>query len=125
MSHPNVGASAGPFRDQITSEKVRMFCQSLGMPERNTLPPTYLTVFRKGEFELFQKLGIPLSQILHTDQTYEFLVPIQIGDEVEFKTEVTQVLEKAKMQFLSFETEFKVENRAVAKAISTIVVRGL
>lgn len=35
------------------------------------IPPTYSTLFRKGEFELLDKIGIQLTQVLHGEQTYE------------------------------------------------------
>src|SRR5277367_2370359 len=72
-------------------------------------PPTFMTVLRSGEFQLFEGLGIPLSALLHAEQTYTYAEPIRAGDEVEFETKISQALSKkgskGEMHFLTLETE--------------------
>jgi hypothetical protein len=91
-----------------------------------------LTVFRKGEFDLFQSLGVELARVLHAEQEYQYENTIEAGDHVSFETSLTQVLEKggssARMQFLTFETEVDAERKSkmvrIGKSKTTIVVRG-
>ncbi len=128
----DVGKAVGPYHDEVTSEKIKEFCRAIGSSELHEAPPTFLTVFRKGEFELFQKLGFDLSQVLHAEQEYQYDTPVLAGDRIEFKTALTHVLEKdgarSFMQFLTFETEFQVERDSsllkIGKSKTTIVIRG-
>jgi hypothetical protein len=127
-----VGKVAGPFREAVSRERIELFCQAAGACHEGVAPPTFFTVFRKGEFDLLQSLGLSLAQVLHADQEYEYEAPVLAGDFVHFQTTLTHVLEKQRadsfMQFLTFETELKAERASeiviVGKAKSTIVVRG-
>ena len=122
-----VGKQAGPYREKVSAEKIAEFCKALGVPALNHAPPTFLTVFRRGEFELFKKLGLDLSNVLHAEQEYQYESALEAGDEVEFKTALIQVLEKqtpkASLQFLSFETEIHTEKGKIGKAITQVVIR--
>jgi hypothetical protein len=127
-----LGRKVGPYQDKVTGNRILAFCRAIGVQNCDVAPPTFLTVFRKGEFDLFQLLGIELSRILHAEQEYQYENPIQSGDTVHFETVVTHVLEKqgssSKMQFLTFETEFHSERGPqkfrVGKSKTTIVVKG-
>lgn len=127
-----LGRKVGPYQDEVTANRILAFCQAIGIKNCEVAPPTFLTVFRKGEFELFQLLGIELSRILHAEQEYQYENAIRPGDKVQFETAVTQILEKQgssyKMQFLTFETEFHSERGPqkfrVGKSKTTIVVKG-
>ena len=106
-----IGKVVGPYYDLVSQERITAFCRAVGTEEGFFAPPTFLTVFRKGEFELFQLLGIDLSHVLHAEQEYQYDCLIQAGDQIEFETVVLNVLEKQGstgfMQFLTFETRFK------------------
>lgn len=107
---------------------MKAFAQAVGAREREEAPPTFITVGRKGEFELLQRFGIPLSRVLHGEQEYQYLKPIRPGDSVEYVTRLANVLEKrgsnAFMQFLIFETEFTVRGEVVSRAKTNIIHRG-
>jgi hypothetical protein len=127
-----IGKKVGPYQDDVTAHRISSFCKAVGAEENGIAPPTFLTLFRKGEFELFQYLGLELSHVLHAEQEYQYEEGIQPGDRIHFETVLTQVLEKqsssSKMQFLSFETHIQAERRSkiwrVGKSKTTIVVRG-
>ena len=126
-----VGMRSGPYRDEVTPNRILAFCQALGIPEGHTAPPTFLTLFRRGEFDLFQKLGIDLARILHAEQEYRYENSIQAGDGIRFETTIANVLEKQgssyHMQFIIFETEVHAERNSqtlrVGKTKTTVVVR--
>ena len=139
-NHPNrklislkeqIGVCSATHQEEISSERIAAFCRAVGFPVSSVSPPTFLTVFRRGEFELLQKLGLNLSNALHADQHYEYIEPIRAGDRIQFETHVSQVLEKnspkQNMQFLTLETPIqKVTDQGiilVAKAVSTLVFR--
>ncbi len=126
-----VGLKSGSYRDDITVERIAAFCRAVGSEVSKVAPPTFMTIFRRGEFDLFSTLGIELSKVLHAEQDYQYSNPIQAGDCITFETEVLTVLEKqgstASMQFITFETQLTAERGsrklAIGKAKSTIVIR--
>lgn len=125
-----IGSLSATYHDHAHQDNVKAFAEGLGlstMPQ--SLPPTYLTRCRRGEFELFNQLGIPLSQVLHADQEYEFFTEINIGDKLSYQTEFTHFNHKsgssAALYFLTFETRLNrnAEAQASALARTVIVVR--
>jgi hypothetical protein len=127
----HVGQRSDTYHDEITPQRIAQFCRAVGIPESSVAPPTFLTVFRKGEFDLFQKMGIQLARVLHAEQEYQYENPIRSGDCMQFQTTVSNILEKkgstASMQFITLETLFHVTRDsvqlAVGKSKTTIVIR--
>ncbi len=127
-----IGQEAGPYSEKVTQERIIAFCRAVGSVDERSAPPTFLTIFRKGEFDLFQKLGFDLAQVLHAEQEYAYEGLILAGDTIEFKTGLTQVLEKqtrgAFLQFLTFETAFfalrGTELIRMGHSKTKIVIRG-
>lgn len=137
MSARDPQAVAGPFRETITEGQVARFCESTGFsPElraRIGVPPTFITRYRTGEFELFEKLGVPLSSVLHAEQGYDYRAPIEVGDQIEYTTQVANIVEKnaggRHMKFLTLVSEFSCRRGernigVVAVAKTVVVVRG-
>lgn len=98
-------------------------------PLSSVAVPTIFTRFREGEFELLERMGIALPQVLHAEQTYEMLEVLHPAEEVSFKTSLASVFEKkgkgSNMAFLVFETEFirTLDSQTIARAKSTMVYR--
>jgi hypothetical protein len=100
-------------------------------PISSSAVPTIFTLFRQGEFEIMNALGIQLKQVLHAEQVYEMLAPLSPSEEITFTTRLASVVEKksktANLAFMAFETEFvrTSDGVSVAKARSTMVYREL
>lgn len=131
-----IGTRSGSHTEVVTAERIKAFCQAVGVSQYDEAPPTFLTVFRRGEFEMLQTLGLELANALHADQQYDIIQPIRAGNQIRFETEVSQVLEKVStkqnMQFLTLETQFHLiaQNPAdapklIGKSISTLVFREI
>ncbi len=118
----------GPFQEEVTEKMLKAFCSAVGAEYTGEAPPTYMTRYRQGEFELLQKNGVPLTSILHGEQEYEYFAPIKPGMKVEYETKITKSHEKkgssGSMHFLVFETSVKESGKALGLAKTTIVVRG-
>ena len=113
---------------EVTQEKISAFCHAVGAQSDSVAPPTYFTVCRQGEFELFEALGVPLAHVLHADQEYTYEGDVCAGDVVVFQTTVVSDLEKKNgaLRFISFETHF-VSGRDQSKlgtGKTTVVIRG-
>ena len=125
------GRGVGPYREHVSQDRISAFCTAVGARVDTQAPPTFFTVFRKGEFELFKELGIELARVLHAEQEYHLEGRVRAGDEVEFETTLVHVFEKqsklGQMHFLTFETRFLVERELIMQSIgtakTTIVVR--
>ena len=122
----------GPFTEVVDVARVARFQISVEDSNIQDVPPTFLTVFRKPEFDLFQSLGVELKRVLHAEQEYRFERPLKIGEELTYQCRLANVLEKKGAQsFLSFlviETEFFSGHEAgtqarVAFSKTTVVVR--
>jgi hypothetical protein len=85
-----------------------------------------MTVFRKGEFEVFDLLGLKLESVLHAEQIYQYESDIRVGDEIEFQTQLSHVLEKkgGALSFLTLETKFNTGPRQIGSSRTTIVVKA-
>lgn len=133
-----VGQKSGPYREVMTLARIADFGRAIGMTHGTdswvvgTAPATLMTIFRKGEFDLFQKLQIPLSKVLHAEQEYLYENSIEPEDRISYETVLSQVLEKggahkASIQFLVFETRVQAERDSRSVPIgtgkTTIVVR--
>jgi hypothetical protein len=129
-----IGEKAGPLRLKIDADLISRFRLATGasVGPKDVAPPTFMTVLRSGEFELFKRMGVPLSALLHAEQTYTYAEPIRAGDELEFATRLSQALSKrgtkGEMHFLTLETDvaaLRPSGRVpVGTCRSVIVVRG-
>jgi hypothetical protein len=125
-----IGEKAGPYSEEVTPARVEAFAKAVGAPLDGSVPPTYPTRFRKGEFELSETLGLPLSRVLHAEQAYEYVSPIEIGDTVTFETTLARAVEKSgssgSMTFVVLETRVRAAatGKECAVGCTTIVVRG-
>lgn len=135
----HVGMRSGVYRDKITPERISAFCSAIGLSKVSTnvegtfvAPPTFMTVFRKGEFDLFQQLGIDLASILHAQQEYQYERSICSGDAILFETTLSNVLEKkgssSQLQFITVETHVQAETasgvQSVGRSTTSVVVRN-
>ena len=127
LSESSIGTSVGPFEEDVTASRIRAFIQAVGGRESDIAPPTFLTIFRKGEFALLNDLGIPLSSILHGEQEFFNLKPIMAGDRLRYSTRLAEMVDKKRMRLLTFETQAEAlrgkETVSVGTSRTVIVVR--
>ena len=97
----------------VVAEPSRLeeFNRAICAKDRGVAPPTFLTSAREGEFGLLEKLGVPLKRLLHAEQEYRYLTPVLPGDEIVYRTRLSDVMEKrggtGGMVFFILETAFK------------------
>lgn len=102
------GERHGPLREKITAQRIAAFRGAIGAKAGESAPPTFMTLLRGGEFELMKRFGIQLKNVLHAEQTYRYKDQIRAGDELEYETVLSNVLEKrgkSAMHFMTFDTE--------------------
>ena len=126
--HQFVGEKSGTYHEKIDAETVASFRKVVGA-SGDDVPPTYITRLRQGEFAICERLRIPLSRVLHGEQTYEYLAPLRVGMSLEFETKISNAFEKkgasAHLSFFILETEVRDESKTrVALVKTTFIVRG-
>jgi hypothetical protein len=123
----HVGEQSSRHEETADAERVEAFRQAVGALGQG-VPPTYVTRCRVGEFELMQKLGIQLNQLLHGEQEYSYEADIEVGDQLSYTTRLAEVLEKRELKFLVFETEIEAARSGrkarAAVARTTVILRG-
>ena len=138
---PFIGQKSDTYEERVDSDRIKRFCAAIGRPvllgsdKVLEAPPTYLTLFRRGEFELFEKLGLELRQILHAEQEYFYQGKLLANDEVRFETQIVTAhskksadAAKPSLHFLTLETTIEATREGtkvgqVATSKTTIVVR--
>jgi hypothetical protein len=121
------GAKSRVYKESVSRERLEKFCRAVGQKGQALVaPPTFMTVFRKGEFEVFDLLGLKLEGVLHAEQIYQYESDIQVGDDIEFQTQLSHVLEKkgGALSFLTLETKFNSGSRTIGSSRTTIIVKG-
>jgi hypothetical protein len=122
------GAQSRVYTETVSRERLEKFCRAIGQKARTDIvaPPTFMTVFRKGEFEIFDLLELKLESVLHAEQIYQYESDIRVGDEVQFQTQLSHVLEKkgGALSFLTLETKFSSAQRAIGSSRTTIIVKA-
>ena len=126
MSKPEKGHKSKCFTEPVTQARIDSFASAIGARSREEAPPTFMTVFRQGEFQILQECEVPLSSLLHAEQTYEYRGAIRAGDDVQYETVLSNLLEKqgsaGKMQFFTFETSVRSERAGDLGIARTLIV---
>ena len=87
----------------------------------NHFPPTYPTVFRKAEFDFLDRFEVDMRLLLHVDQEYIYLVPLQLGDPLTVTTRVGEVKERRGMYFVTLHTDFVSRGEAKVRSNTTLL----
>lgn len=126
-----VGKKSSRRQYAVTEAKLRELCAAVGAKYRGEAPPTFMTILRHGEFELWDRLGVELSSVLHADQEYEYEGPILPDDRLEYETVMSKAFEKqgsaGAMRFMIFDTDVYAVRSGAAVRVgtgrTTVIVR--
>ena len=116
------GKKVGPFSFEITQPHLERFNEVVCSSHSTQFPPTLMTIGQQGVFKLLEELKIPLSEVLHGEQEYEYGTAVPVaGDKVEYECEIKKVTVKGrtrKMVFLLFESSYRIPKSGDLIAIS-------
>lgn len=126
----------------VTEESIRNFADAIGDPHpmyRDAVaaaaaghasivaPPTFpIVVTMSAMDESFHdpNLGMDYAHMVHSDQKFEYVRPIQVGDELVVVTVIEDIRALAGNDFATFRTEVSSGGELVCTAWSKLVVRG-
>jgi hypothetical protein len=123
-----------PFTFTIEKGKVREFAMAIGdnhpaYLKGEQVPPTFATVIDMWGgldfFELVNLLELQPEKVLHGEQEYEYLGPLQVGQTLTVEAKVVERLAKAGMTFIKLETTYSNEQGEVLLiGRSTVIERS-
>ncbi len=120
------GKTYGPVVFVLQEERVRAFRDLFGGPAG--VPPTFLTA---AEFALFPQimgdpaLALDFRRVVHGSQEFEFLRPLQVGEELEVSARIASIRHKGGTGFLNVEMTMRGgDGLPAAVARSTMIERG-
>ena len=126
----------------VTQEHIASFANAIGDPNpiyfdevsaqklgHKTVcaPPTFpISVSMKAMEDSFHdpRLNMDYSRIVHSDQRFEYVRPIQVGDELVVRTVVEEIKALGNNDMATFRTEVYSKNELVVTGWSKLVVRG-
>lgn len=105
-----IGIRSSIFKESIEESDIIRFCKMMGAPRRDEVPMCFLAkVIWGSEMDLFDRLEIKLTNVLHGEQEFGFIRPLKPGMKVEVETVLQNGTEKrggsGAMFFLVFETK--------------------
>ena len=111
----------------ITAESVEAFRHATGTRHlpAGQVPLTYVTLFRAAEFEFVDRLTVSDQAVLHAEQEYRMVAPLQVGDEPLVSTSVKSLRSRAGMTFLVMESTISCSGQIKLESTTTFVIREL
>ncbi len=111
--------------EAVSTESMDALTRATRSTHVRTMPPTFPTIYRWGEFEWMARLGYDLRNLLHTEQEYEYLAPLVIGEKPKITTSLKNNKVKAGMCFLSVESVIVSGGRIAVRVLSSFVIKGV
>lgn len=112
----------------VEAKDIEAFRKATYSEAAGGIPLTFVTRFRRTEFEWLGRLNINLADVLHTEQEYEFFGNFTIGDELKMITRIASYRERKvgskKMLFVAIRGELKKDDNIVVLCRSSFVVRS-
>ncbi len=124
-----IGQESSLHRARLERAAIEAFGKSVSWELPGEVPPSFLTRFREGEFELLVRLGVELQQVLHAEQEYRWLAPLKMDSELDHRARLADVLSKGgkggRLTFLKFDSEYldPVTTRALVQSRTVMVIR--
>ncbi len=110
--------------EPVTRQSILRFVEATHSEHCADNPLTFPTIFRTTEFQWLERLKVDLRELLHTDQEYEYLSPIQVGDVPTVHTRISDYKERKGMRFVVLESEVRCADRVALIARSSFVLRS-
>jgi acyl dehydratase len=115
-----IGEDNPVFRDAETAK-------SQGFGELVS-PPTFVTVLQiltSGQVVLDQELALNYALVVHAEQEYEWLRPIQVGDVLAATPRIADIYSKGSNEFVVIESDVKDQSGATVVVMrTTLLSRG-
>ena len=139
-----IGITTAPTRIAVDAWRVKLFCQATGEASpvywdeaaaraaghrSCPVPPTFLKALESehcSSATLLKMLQVSVGKVLHAEQSFEYTLPVHVGDEVEITRSVTDLYDKrgGALSFIVVQTHYRVGAQDAASSVQTILVRN-
>jgi acyl dehydratase len=141
-----IGMTFVPTHARVEPGRLRFFLDTLGETNpvyrdrepgkeagfaERPIPPTYLSCLElmdsEKPFEMLEALKIDISRTLHGEQKFVYRAPVYVGDELTFRSSVTDVQQKKGGALTVVDVTTRVANQrgeTVADCVCVLVVRN-
>jgi acyl dehydratase len=138
------GYTTQPSTVRVDGWRVQLFCQAIG--ETNPIhwepsaahaagfsgcpiPSTFLKALESEHFSsaaLLRVLEVSVGKVLHAEQSFDYLRPVYVGDQVTITRTITDLYDKREgaMSFIVVHTDYRVNSVAVGSSVQTIMIRN-
>ena len=140
----HIGFSTAPSIVTVDAWRVQLFCQAIGSTNAAhwslaaarqagfsacPVPPTFLKAVETDHFTsaaILKLIDVPMHSVLHAEQSFDYLEPVYVGDEITVKRCIADIYDKREglLSFIVVDTEFWRKDTKVCKSRQTIVVRN-
>jgi acyl dehydratase len=141
-----IGMTFRPTQARVEPGRLRFFLETLG--ETNPvycddeaaraagfagrpIPPTYLfcleMIDNDERFAILKALDVDIGRVLHGEQTFVYRAPVLVGDELTFRSRITDVRQKKGGALTMIDITSEVTNQRgepVADLVRVVVVRN-
>jgi len=133
MNHDMIGHVYPPSKPYlVTSEKISAFVKALSdtnpaYADGTVAPPTFPIVVTMNAMDTAfhdPALQLDYSRLVHSDQKFEYLRPIRVGDELTVAASVEEIKPLGTNEIATFKTDVFSGDELVVTGWSKIVVRG-
>ncbi len=87
------------------------------------IPLTFVTHFRRAEFNWLDRLKVNMRHLLHTDQAYEYVTPLKVGDKLVVTTKLVDIKERRGLKFVDLESRVMADKELRNICLTTFIVR--
>ena len=109
--------------EPISSERMAKLREVTYAQSDGVFPPTFPTIFRKGEFAWLDQQEMKLKNLLHTEQEYEYLRPLEPGKTPKVVTRLKTKRARRGLIFFTLESEISIDGEVAVRSRSMFVVR--
>ena len=124
-----IGWQSEASKSVVEEGQVRRFCQAIGDDNprwREEAPPTFVVALASDTPQIPEALAYGKGWLNGGDR-FEYLEPIRVGDEIQFRTVLVDAYEKrgssGNLLFLIFETEFQNQDGRTAVRVRGTRIR--
>jgi N-terminal half of MaoC dehydratase len=111
----------------ISREDLEAFTKATLTEHSRAIPLTFPTTFRRPEFQWLDRLKVDMHQLLHTDQEYEYLKPLEVGDTPVIRTRICDFKERrvrqGRLVIVVLESEVSCQEELKLRSLTTFVLR--
>jgi N-terminal half of MaoC dehydratase len=111
----------------ISRQDLEAFASATLTQNSHSIPLTFPTTFRRPEFQWLDRLKVDMHQLLHTDQEYEYLTPLEVGDVPVIRTRISDFKERkvrqGRLAIVVLESEVSCQGVLKLRCLTTFVLR--